>query len=296
MNEKQEDKQMILDIAGVKILLEIIGANWQAVFNKDLLKFQGYGAADLKIKTSYGSLPEVPRAKTIFDSGGVWKLLKSEQQNIFILSSNLTGEIPYGACFVNNEFSKAELYLRAFEENSRINPLEYPLDEVLMVHLLSRGRGVIIHGCGLDYQGKGILMAGVSGSGKTTVAGLWSQEKQVTILSDDRVIIKQENGELYMYGTPWHGDAGVCTNKKVKLESIYFLSHDAENNIKTVSAIESVSKLMVCCFTTFWDKTGMEFTLSFIDNMAKKIPCFDLGFVPDKNVLEFLKEDEVLKC
>ncbi len=297
MKEKNRSREFIFDIAGIKIAIDCFGNNWQPLFNEDLLRFRGEGALDLKIKARYCELSEIPKAEKIFDSGGIWQLLRNEKEFIFLLSSKPTGDVPYGVCIVNNNFSAADLYLRPFEIQNKINPLEYPLDEVLMVHLLSLGKGVIIHGCGLDYQGKGILLAGISGSGKSTMAGLWQGENEVAILSDDRVIIREENNALYMYGTPWHGDANVCANKKVKLEKIYFLSHDSSNNTTRLSSLESVVKLMVCCFTTFWDKKGMEFSLSFLTQIAEKTPCFKLGFLPDESVVKLLKEEnEVYKC
>jgi len=51
----------------------------------------------------------------------------------------------------------------------------------------------IIHGCGLAYQNKGIVIAGHSGSGKTTIAGFFeenaSNEDNVRILDDDLLAV-----------------------------------------------------------------------------------------------------------
>ena len=64
-----------------------------------------------------------------------------------------------------------------FGDRLPIYPLHYPLDELLMVHLLARGRGVEIHGSGIvDADGYGTLFAGQSGAGKTTMSRLWLSE------------------------------------------------------------------------------------------------------------------------
>ena len=33
----------------------------------------------------------------------------------------------------------------------------------------------------------------------------------VTILSDDRIAVRMKNGQPWLYGTPWHGDAGLAS-------------------------------------------------------------------------------------
>ena len=71
-------------------------------------------------------------------------------------------------------------------------PLEYPLDELLLQGLLARGRGAEIHACGIaDGSGRGLLFVGQSGAGKTTMARLWEGERGITVLSDDRIILRR---------------------------------------------------------------------------------------------------------
>ena len=79
-----------------------------------------------------------------------------------------------------------------FEWSQPVDPLSTPLDELLYGALLARGRGAEIHGCGLiDAHGNGLLFAGRSGAGKTTMARLWQDVPGTTILSDDRIILRK---------------------------------------------------------------------------------------------------------
>ena len=74
-----------------------------------------------------------------------------------------------------------------------MNPLEYPLDELLWIHRLSMGEGVEVHGCGvIAPDGRGLLLTGHSGAGKSTSSRLWSQHDGARVLSDDRIILRRE--------------------------------------------------------------------------------------------------------
>ena len=122
----------------------------------------------------------------------------------------------------SDDFTEGEVAVRRdiFAGRLPLYPLQYPLDELLMVHLLARGRGVAIHGSGVvDADGRGTLFAGQSGAGKTTMARLWLSEPGVKILSDERVVLRQEGDDVWMYGTPWHGDGRIANQGRAPTRS-----------------------------------------------------------------------------
>ena len=49
------------------------------------------------------------------------------------------------------------------------------------------------------------------------------------------------------------------------------------------------SMLLTRCFPPLWDAEGMRVTLDFCAQLVETIPCYELGFVPDKSVLDFIK-------
>ncbi len=111
----------------------------------------------------------------------------------------------------------------------------------------------------------------------------------MTILSDDRIIIRDVDDGYQIYGTPWHGDAKVASPQSVPLSRILFLAHDRENRLTPLEHIDATSRLLVRCFPTFWDAEGMQYTMGLSDRIVAEIPCHELGFVPDKRVIELLK-------
>ena len=201
-----------------------------------------------------------------------------------ILESDFcSGDIVTRARFLSRFFSMAH--------KNMASPFTYPLDEVLMVQLLSQGRGLLVHACGVKYKEKGFLFVGSSGAGKSTMANIWKNQKGAIILSDDRIVIRKIGTQFFIFGTPWHGEAKMCSPESVPLEKIFFLARAQDNVIKRLAVTEAASRLLVCAFVTFWDKQGMGFSLDFCNQLASAGLCRELGFVPEASVLDYIKNE-----
>src|SRR5437870_3844351 len=156
----------------------------------------------LQISVRHVDHIEPPEGALLFDSGGVWKLFDGYRIDCH---SPLFGDAPYKSARVSSDLREVEIRMRV-----DLDPLEFPLDELLVNALLAQRRGVELHACGVIDGGQGLLFIGNSGDGKTTTARLW-QNQTAEIVSDDRVIVRAENGGWMMYGTPWHGEADICS-------------------------------------------------------------------------------------
>jgi len=138
-------------------------------------------------------------------------------------------------------------------------------------------------------DGKGILFVGESGAGKSTLARMWGEEKGVEVLSDDRMIVRKRGGQLWMYGTPWHGNARFASSQGVILERIFFLKQGKENAIAETKGIERVSRLLTCSFPAHWDRQGMASALEIFTDLTVQVPCQELTFKPHRSLLDFVK-------
>ena len=176
---------------------------------------------------------------------------------------------------------------RYFDTDRPVYPLEYPLDELLMIHRLSRGEGVEMHAVG-DFPTK--MAAATSSSdipapGKVT-ARLWIDRPGVRILSDDRIILRAQDNRIWMYGTPWHGDAGLASPDSAPLSGIYLLAHGTSNEKFPIPAGQAAAELFTRSFVTHHSAEGIQFTLDFLDRVAREVPCSTFQFVPDESAVE----------
>jgi hypothetical protein len=174
-----------------------------------------------------------------------------------------------------------------------MNPIECPLDEVLLAsHLTKGGKGIEIHASGMvDTQGKGHLFVGQSGAGKTTMARLWEDEPGIKVLGYDRIILRKMDNSVWMYRTPWQSEAMSASPACVPLEAIYILEKGEENQVISQTPTKSISRLFTCSFPPFYNRNAIEFTLAFLEDVVKTVPCYELRFTPDKSVVEFMKEE-----
>ena len=131
----------------------------------------------MRIRAGWGDPREPDARDLLFDSGkGLWRLYRGGLGLQFVFTSSPLGTLPYQMASFSPDFTEGEVSVRreVFAGRLPLYPLQYPLDELVMVHLLARGRGVAIHGSGVvDADGRGTLFAGQSGAGKTTMARLW---------------------------------------------------------------------------------------------------------------------------
>ena len=248
--------------------------------------------ARVDIRASWGD-PRVPDgAAPVFDSGkGLWRMYRSVDGPTFVFTSAALGERPYQAATFSDDFRRGHVTLRrtSFAQHTTIYPLHYPLDEVFMVHLLARGLGVELHGGGvITANGRGYLFVGQSGAGKSTLSKLWLSEPGATLLSDERIIVRQEGDGLWMYGTPWHGDGYIANQGRAPLDRVYFLRHGPRNQARALPTATAVARLFACGFTPFHDAEGLDYSLGLLTEVVSHCRCEELSFVPDRSAVEFV--------
>jgi hypothetical protein len=226
----------------------------------------------------------------LFDSGSVWSLRETEGSFQFDFSSPILGDSPYKRLVIDDQFSRAALLLseECFRNRAAPAPLEYPLDEVLIMHRLTREKAIELHGCGIVARtnGSAYLFVGHSGAGKSTTARLWTNHEDVEILSDDRIILREHTGEIFMYGTPWHGEAAYASPNSAPLSGIFILEHGLGNVITRLSRSQTVSELFARSFVPFHRHEYVESALDALQRIADCVPCYSYSFEPDHRAVE----------
>ena len=242
--------------------------------------------SDIQLRMHMDS-PEISAGEKIFDSLPIWALYRHNGGLIVKLFETMNG-LNRSLC-ISPDFSQADLYFTE-PNGSFLDPFFGPTIELLMVNYLARVGSIIVHACGIDYRGKGLLFVGESGAGKSTLTKIWNKENGVEILSDDRIIIRKMDAQYWMYGTPWHGDASFASPAKVKLEKVFFIKHGPANYVKAVAGTFPVLQFLKASFPPYWDKKCMEFAMEFFNDLVAAVPCRELSFVPDAGIVEFVDD------
>jgi hypothetical protein len=267
-------------------LVSIIGypLNSSQKIPEAYLPFVSKGKADLSIRWLRGEL-KIQDEQKLFESPPIWTLYHSNGTRIIKIYEKMPGL--ERILVLPAELNTADLYF-PFSTDTAVDPFSGPTLELLMINYLAQGRGVILHGCGIEKDGEGILFIGESGAGKSTMANLWNADGGIEILSDDRIIVRRKGNDFWMYGTPWHGEAKFVSPRGVKLEKIFFLHHGQANKIFQMNGAAPVQNMVTCSFPPFWDAKGMNFTLDLFSELATAVPCCQLDFKPDRSAIDFL--------
>jgi hypothetical protein len=252
------------------------------------------GASDISVRVEWVAAIPPSGDPRVFDSGSVWRLSKGKDFLQFDFNVPFLGEQPYKRLIVDNNFCRAKLQMNegSFATLPSVpEPLEYPLDELLIMHRLTQERAIELHGVGIvGPDGASNLFVGHSGAGKSTTARLWSSLHKVEILSDDRIIVREhpigEKGEqIYMYGTPWHGEAAFALPQRAPLQRIFVLEHGQGNLLTRLARSQVVAELFARAFVPFHRHEYVESALTFLERVSDSVPCYRYSFEPDERAV-----------
>jgi hypothetical protein len=246
---------------------------------------------DLKI----GGLPDLRQAELLFD-GQSWSLYRDRDDYIIALASRAPDLPPAWIARIDSSYTRGvvfcdELLVRhEGRVRSLVNPVLNRLDQLLLMYILARRKGALIHSAGAVSAGGGLVFAGRSGAGKSTIARQFQAAGKTPLLSDDRVVVREIGGVYSAFGTPWAGDAQIALNRNAPLRAVVFLNHGQANRIERVSPRDAFEKLLPMVSVPWYDRVAIEQITSFCEALTREIPAYDLHFVPTPDIVGFLEK------
>jgi radical SAM protein with 4Fe4S-binding SPASM domain len=189
---------------------------------------------------------------------------------------------PYRVAVFNSDHSRARIYND--EERKKIflggnldSLTLFPSDQILLARILADRGGFCLHSCGVSFRGRGLVFAGHSGAGKSTIAEML--KGRARILCDDRIIVREHRPGFRIYGTWSHGDVKDISAHQAPLKAIMFPEKARRNRLIPVRDKKEAAQLILTClikpFVTadWWEKT-----LLLVDKAAREIPCYKFEF------------------
>jgi len=140
--------------------------------------------------------------------------------------------------------------------------------------------GLVLHACGVISNRRAFVFYGPSGSGKTTVACLSSDR---TILSDDIVIVKKQNGKFRAFGVPFRGDLPEAprTNDSADLAGIFILHKATENRLEPLPISLAAARLTACVPFVMSEPHNAQRVMRVANELATSVPRYALHFKRD---------------
>lgn len=287
-----------LEIAGVHFAIhspyplatEEMGPAYEPFFEREA---DAPGLVEVEVRLQVGDMPRLDDLELVFESDQAWSLLRGDD---WVLKRHHPhSEQPRWVARFGGDFRRVTVLcgkglLREADGGvALLNPIRYPLDQLLLMYILAHNEGVLLHAAGADIGGKGFLFPGQSGAGKTTIARLLAASPEVEVLSDDRIVVRKVGGTFRAFGTPWPGEARIARNESVPLSGVFFISHAPFDGIREMGAEEALERLLPVASVPWYDREVMPRVLDFCGDLLQGVPAYELHFQPTSDVVDLLR-------
>jgi hypothetical protein len=150
----------------------------------------------------------------------------------------------------------------------------YPIDQLLVIHMLSVGGGALMHGAAIGGRDGAFLVAGPSGAGKTTMSRAAALQG-AAVLSDERTVLRPARGGGWVLGgTPWPGEGQFADNRSLPLRGLVLLEQSDRDELVPISQARALALLYRCHFPPPWDPLAAERTLDNLAHAVHEVPAF----------------------
>ena len=227
--------------------------------------------------------PEIHyQAKT--PEGVLWELHQGQQSTcILVYNPDDLTQLQQIAYWSEKERSWNIYVLLA--EGDGIDPLAYPLGPLIWYFLSTIEDVLMIHGSAVILDGQTRVFSGFSGVGKSTMAQLWADKRQATIINDDRLILRKEQDAWYVYNTPMFYAAAP---QKGKLHTLFFPYHAPANKLELLRGVAALSKLLAHTIHHGHNKAHVQHHMETANSLIGQIPCHQIGVVPSEAVIDYI--------
>ncbi len=148
--------------------------------------------------------------------------------------------------------------------------------------------GFLLHSAAIISKGKAYIFAGVSGSGKSTIAKLSMDTKDV--LTDEMTLIEKNADGYNVWGTPFWGELQMSRNAYAPLETVFILSQADYNAIVKLNTSIFIMEFMrvILFFGESYENynTIINQVISFKDKVSIK----ELKFLPNESFWEVIDD------
>lgn len=175
----------------------------------------------------------------------------------------------------------------AFDERSGRGWIAQPLDptpfETFLTAIyagrLLRAGGFFLHAAAIVGSAGACVFFGPSESGKTTVADLVGEG----IITDETTAIRRDGERYVVSGVPWRG-----RRLTAPLAALFRLRRGRTTSFTRMSPPAAVRELLPSVLFSRADATEIDRFLEIGGALARRVPCYEMHFTPDRSFWEMI--------
>ena len=203
----------------------------------------------------------------------------------------MTREIRAGYFVMNKDYTEGDYY-----PCPRIGGRTtlFQVNTSLMIQYTFATAGLstlLLHASVTRYEGRGNLFFGVSGTGKSTHSRLWHEfVPESDLMNDDNPVIRCEDGQFLVYGSPWSGKTVCYRNVVAPVNALVRLEQYPKNKIERLHSLQAYASIIAAVSTIRWHHEIMSLLIPTIERVAMNVPCFQLRCRADEEAVRVCKE------
>ena len=227
-------------------------------------------------------------SKSDFFLQNIWSVHKLNGQLYYLVDYGTQGEISKIIFTVDATKRVVDVFVDLRDKSSQFSfdPFMHPLGVLLIASLQQLYGGLLIHASGIVDGENGYIFTGVSGIGKSTMAGIW-QSVGAEIVNDDRLMICESETGFTFHNTPMPHYYDFARSGSLK--GIFLLSQSETNHCTKISGIRALSKVMANFMQQLFDAKLVEDHLNKAERLVLNVPVYQLGFKPDTDVVALVR-------
>ena len=252
--------------------------------------FRTQRPVDIKITFTYKKkLPlPAPSSKILFDGNKHWQLFEHSDGYLMKLFET-KDESHNRTAIISKDLKTVTLFLN--HKTWLLDRMLRPFLEILLVNYLASRQGLLLHGAAIRDGNKAYIFAGESGSGKTTMSQFWAfKEGDISVLGDERLIVRKEDSQWFAYGTPWPGLGFIVANERVPISSVFLIRHGKKHEVIENPKPLLFQKLFSQTFSSFWDAEKISAISGTCTHLISEVPTFELASLKDVSITDFVRD------
>ncbi len=213
-----------------------------------------------------------------------WEVATSEDMTY--VKASLKDPVRYPLLIIPRGKMRWQLFTD--EAGTDTDPLPYPIDGLILYFLTTINGEIMIHGSGVKCNGRGWVFTGRSGSGKTTMAGIFDRNGD-RVVHDDRLILMKNDGRWVMHSTPVYRNDEPRSSE---VDHLWIISHGRSNISAPLSGAEAAGLIMANCIQQNWDGDATARLVASVTDLASSVKISSLQFLPDNSIHDYLMARE----
>lgn len=169
---------------------------------------------------------------------------------------------------------------------AEVDPYIFPLLNIMVSRLIRRRHGFLVHSSVVSDNGNGYLFTAVSGTGKSTMAGLW-ESMGASVINDDMLALVPCADGVVANNIPMPYYSS--TPRRATLKGIFLISQSKVNFINPMNGALAALRFLSNTISQPCTKAAAVQHLEDVSSVTARVPVFSLGFKPDVDIVRDIR-------